>query len=114
MGDIRRDENGRRYKSSKDELGVEVRVYAPAGPDGEHESWPYSGRWYCNSMAGLATDRWYQLELVGYAPDGGRWYAWELCEAPALAIDETTIDLDTAEIQPYDDEATDTLPGVTE
>lgn len=111
--DVRRGENDRRYQVRIDERGAESRFYAPDGPDGEAAGWPFAGRWYCSSMACSATDRWYALELIVYAPDGGVWFEWVRCKPPPMC-DETTTDLDTAEIEPYEDDNADTLPGVTE
>jgi hypothetical protein len=91
------------------------REYAPAGPDGENEGWPWAGQYYCCDAVDRPTSRWYELEQVGIEPSGGVWLAWERCDPPrgyrgAPAAEEL---LEGQPLPSYEGEDEDTIPEVT-
>lgn len=99
MSEYRCEETGRRYRESRAEGGGPVcREYAPAGPEGEAEGWPWRGKWYCAGDGGPSS-LWYTIQIIGFTPEGGTWLAWSRCNPPngyaGLAIDrdETTLPL---------------------
>lgn len=82
MSEHRCDKTGRRYRTwREDGVGPECREYAPSGPEGEGDSWPWRGRWCCRGDGGPRSI-WYKLETIGFTPDGGSWIAWTRCNPP--------------------------------
>lgn len=122
MREAERIEGRRTAVTQAEHCGKVVRVFAPAGDDGEPGrsmsgkpvEWPFAGRYYCCGEPG-PRERWYELGTVGYCPDGELWLSWERCNPPEGHEGErvpNAPDMPTLPIYTEADTA-DTLPGVS-